>query len=294
VGARLRRRPQGARPLPGRARDDRRRLARAALTAPRFAANVSLLFGERPFLERPEAARRAGFQAVEFWWPHGERLDDVAAAVRDAGVEVALLNFDGGDIPAGERGYLNDPARVARFHEHVPEAIDLARAVGCRQLHALVGQELPGVELAEQLERARAALKRTARAVAPHGLRVLVEALSTYDSGPVLISRTAQASAFVRSVGEPNVALQYDVFHMQRMEGNIGATLERHIGEIAHVQVADAPGRGEPGTGEIRFEYVFERLAQLGYDGWVAAEYVPTTPTTEESLGWMRALQSAG
>jgi hydroxypyruvate isomerase len=254
---------------------------------PRFAANVSILFMERPFLERFEAAARAGFGGVEFWWPAGERLEDVIAAVHDANLEVVLFNFDAGDLAAGDRGLLNDPDREGRFFDHIPQAIELARAVGCRQLNALVGLELTGVDREEQLKRAQYNMRRTARAVAPHGIRVLIEAINTYDNGPYLLYRTDQASAFLHAVGEPNVALQYDVFHMQRMEGNLTANLRRYIDEIAHVQIADAPGRGEPGTGEIRFEYVFEILDELGYAGHVGLEYKPTTETTEMSLRWV-------
>ena len=254
---------------------------------PRFAANVSILFAERPFLERFEAASRAGFDAVEFWWPAGEDLDALVGAARDAALDVVLINFDGGDLAAGDRGLLNDPDREHRFHANVPVALDLARALGCRQLNALVGLERPDEPRAAQLSRARDNVRRAARAAAPHGIRVLIEAINIWDNGPYLLHSTAQAAAFVREVGESNVALQYDVFHMQRMEGDLTATLRRHIADIAHVQIADVPGRAEPGTGEIRFEYLFEVLDELGYQGHVGAEYVPTG-RTEDSLTWLR------
>jgi hydroxypyruvate isomerase len=254
---------------------------------PRFAANVSILFAEHPFLDRFDAAARAGFDAVEFWWPAGEDLDAVVAAVRDAGLAVVLINFDGGDLAAGDRGLLNDPVRAPRFRDNVPVALDLARAVGCTQLNALAGLEHPETPRDEQLARARSNFAYAARAAAPYGMRVLLEAINTHDNGPYLVHRTADAHAFLQAVGEPNVALQYDVFHMQRMEGDLTATLRAYAGEIAHVQIADSPGRGEPGTGEIRFEHLFTVLDTLGYTGHVGLEYVPTTATTEESLGWL-------
>ena len=248
-----------------------------------FAANVSILFTERPFLERFEAARRAGFEAVEFWWP-SEPPEAVRKPPRACAV--ALINFDGGDVAAGDRGLINDPAREARFHANVPVALELARAVGCEQLNALVGLALPGVPRAEQLERAAANVRLAARAVAPR--RVLIEAINTLDHGPYLLSSTADAAAFVRAVGEPNVALQYDVFHMARMGEDIEVALREHIGLIAHVQLADHPGRGEPGSGELDFPALFALLDELGYDGYVSAEYVPTR-TTEETLGWLQS-----
>lgn len=257
---------------------------------PRFAANVSTMFTERRFLDRFDAAAAAGFNAVEFWWPAEQTIDDVVSAVRDADLEVVLFNFDGGDLAAGDRGLLNDPDREERFHDNVPQAVELALAVGCQQLNALVGLEQPEVDRAEQLERARNNVRHAARQVAPHGIRVLIEAINTYDNGPYLLHRTDQASSFLHAVAEPNLGLQYDVFHMQRMEGNLAATLRRYIDEIAHVQIADAPGRGEPGTGEIRFEYIFETLDDLGYTGHVGLEYIPTTETTEASLGWRDGL----
>ena len=255
--------------------------------APRFAANVSILFSERPFVERFGAAARAGFGAVEFWWPGGEDLGAVAAAVRDAGVEVVLMNFDGGDLAAGDRGLVNDADREARFRDNVPVALAFASEVGCRRLNALVGLEHDREPRQAQLARAAGHVRWAAREAARQGARVLVEAINTIDNGPYLLSRTRDAAAFVRAVGEPNVGLQYDVFHMQRMEGDLSATIRDHIDLIAHVQVADVPGRGEPGTGEIRFEHLYGVLDELGYDGWVGAEYRPTTARTEDSLGWL-------
>jgi hydroxypyruvate isomerase len=261
---------------------------------PRYCANISLLFAEAPLLERPALAARAGFSAIEMWWPPADALDAVADAVRDAGVEVVLLNFDAGDMAAGDRGLAGDPARIDAFRANVPVALELAGRLGCTRLNALVGLRVPSLPLDEQLEVARENVARAADAAAEQGASVLIEAVNTFENGPYLLSRTEQALAFVDAVGRPNVALQYDAYHMQRMEGNLTATLRAHIGRIGHVQIADSPGRGEPGTGEIRFEYVLGELDRLGYEGWVGLEYRPSTGSTEQSLVWLpRELRSA-
>ncbi|MEW6636202.1 MAG: TIM barrel protein [Actinomycetota bacterium] len=253
----------------------------------RFCANVSILFREAPFLERFGRAAEAGFSAVEFWWPADEDLGEVEAAVRDAGLEVALFNFDAGDMPGGDRGLLSDPDRVGRFRENVPVALELARRLGCRRLNALVGHRLEVMDLEDQLELARESVAWAAERAAEQNAEVMIEAVNTFENGPYLLYTTGDAAKFVESVGRENVKLQYDVYHMQRMEGNLVATLREHIGRIGHVQVADSPGRGEPGTGEIHYPYVFGELEKLGYGGYVGLEYNPTTPTTGESLAWI-------
>ncbi|MFL5991562.1 MAG: hydroxypyruvate isomerase family protein [Rubrobacteraceae bacterium] len=253
----------------------------------RFCANVSILFKEAPFLERFGSAKRAGFSAVEFWWPSGENLGEVEAAIGAAGLSVALFNFDAGDMPAGDRGLLSDPERQERFRENVPVALELARRLGCGKLNALVGQEISGMSREEQLELARENVAWAAGRAAEYGVEVLVEAVNTFENGPYLLYTTRDAAAFVRSVGAANVGLQYDFYHMQRMEGNLSVNVREHIGEIGHVQVADSPARGEPGTGEIHYPYVLGVLEELGYDGYVGLEYNPTTERTEDSFAWI-------
>jgi hydroxypyruvate isomerase len=256
----------------------------------KFCANVSILFKEAPFLERFGRAAEAGFSAVEFWWPSGEDLAEVEAAVRDAGLGVALFNFDAGDMPAGDRGLLSDPDRHERFRENVPVALDLARKLGCKKLNALVGHELGGTEREEQLRLARENVAFAAEKAAGQGAEVLVEAVNTFENGPYLVSTTRDAAEFVEGVGHGNVKVQYDVYHMQRMEGNLVANLREYLGRrglVGHVQVADSPGRGEPGTGEIRYPFVLAELEKLGYDGYVGLEYNPSGGDTEGSLWWL-------
>jgi hydroxypyruvate isomerase len=169
----------------------------------------------------------------------------------------------------------------------VPEALELARRLGCSKLNALVGQELPGMGREEQLALARENVAWAAGRAAEYGVEVLVEAVNTFENGPYLLYTTRDAANFLRSVGAANVKIQYDFYHMQRMEGNLAVNVREHIGDIGHVQVADSPARGEPGTGEIRYPYLFGVLEELGYDGYVGLEYNPTTERTEDSFAWI-------
>jgi hydroxypyruvate isomerase len=253
----------------------------------KFCANVSILFKDAPFLERFERAAAAGFSAVEFWWPAGEDLADVEAAIRDAGVAVALFNFDAGDMPAGDRGLLSDQARAPRFRENVPVALELAQRIGCPRINALVGLERSPGERDAQLKLAAENVAWAADQAAPLAIDITIEAVNTFENGPYLVPTTRAAAAFIDRVERPNVRLQYDAYHMQRMEGNLVATITEHADRIAHIQIADSPGRGEPGTGEINYPFVLDAIDALGYEGWIGLEYNPTTATTEDSLGWM-------
>jgi len=253
----------------------------------KFCANVSILFKDAPFLERFERAAAAGFPAVEFWWPAGEALDEVESAIKDAGLQVALFNFDAGDMPAGDRGLLSDPERQRRFRENVPVALELAQRIGCERMNALVGIARSAGERAAQLDLAAENVRWAADQAAPHGIDITIEAVNTFENGPYLVPNTRAVAAFIDTVGRPNVRIQWDAYHMQRMEGNLVATFTEFLPRIGHVQIADAPGRGEPGTGEINFPFVLDAIDALGYEGWIGLEYNPTTATTEESLAWM-------
>ncbi|MCD6726756.1 MAG: TIM barrel protein [Solirubrobacteraceae bacterium] len=253
----------------------------------RFCANISILFAEAPLLERFGLARNAGFDTVELWWPSGHDVDDVAAAVRAADVDVALLNFDAGDMPGGDRGLISDPARQEAFRANVPIALDLAATIGATKLNALAGHRIDSMAFDEQLSIARENVRFAADRAADIGVEVLIEAVNTIENGPYLIPTTRAASEFVAGVERANVRLQYDAYHMQRMEGDLTATIERHIGEIAHIQIADSPGRGQPGTGEINFDYLLAQIEALGYAGYVGLEYKPPGGDTEASIAWI-------
>jgi hydroxypyruvate isomerase len=169
----------------------------------------------------------------------------------------------------------------------VPAALNLANSLGCERLNALVGHEVPGMAREEQLALARENILFAATEAGAAGIEVMVEAVNTFENGPYLLYTTEQAVGFVRDVGRKNVRIQHDFYHMQRMEGNLVANLREHVGLIGHVQIADSPGRGEPGTGEIHYPFVLGELERLGYEGYVGLEYNPTTDTTGESLGWL-------
>src|SRR5947209_10612701 len=175
-------------------------------------------------MERFGKAAEAGFKAVEFWWPTGQNLQEVIAAVKDAGLTVDLFNFDAGNMPTGDRGLLSDPVRQAQFRENVPVALDLATQLGTRKLNALVGRQLPDLTRDEQLELARKNVAWAADQARQQSIEILIEAVNTFENGPYLLSRTEQVARFIESVGRENVKLQYDVYHMQRMEGNLITT----------------------------------------------------------------------
>ena len=253
----------------------------------RFHPNISILYPDLSFHEGVLRAAAAGFHACEFWWPLGESVDAVAASIGQADIEVELFNFYAGDLAGGDRGFLGDPERQHLFRENVPVALDLAARVGARKLNALLGHRLVSLSLEEQLDLARENVTWAADRASSIGATILIEAVNTFENGPYLLPTTSAVAAFIRRVGRSNVRIQYDVYHMQRMEGNIASTLETYMPEIGHIQIADAPDRGQPGTGEINFRFVFGEIARLGYRGSIGLEYRPRDATLEESMRWL-------
>jgi len=253
---------------------------------PRFAANLTLLFSELPFLERFGAAARAGFGAVEFVSPYEHPPEEVARAARDARVEVAMFNLPAGDWGRGDRGMACDPGRDAELREGVLRALDYAGALGCARLHCMAGIRPAGVDEAALRDAYLASLRFAGSALAARGLTLLVEGINTRDMPGYYLSTSRQAFELMDAAGVPNLYYQYDVYHMQIMEGDLAATLERRIGRIGHVQIADPPGRHEPGTGEVNFGFLLRHLDRIGYRGWVGCEYRPRAGT-EAGLSWM-------
>lgn len=258
----------------------------------RFSANISLLFAEHPFEQRFERAAAAGFEAVELWWPGDEQAARLPELLAAAGLRLAALNFDAGDMPAGDRGLLADPAREEQFRRNVPVALEIAAATGCPRLNALVGLRAGAESREEQLQRALENVRFAAELAAPQGAAILIEAVNTLENGPYLLASTAEAVTFVEAVGRDNVELLYDAYHMQRMEGNLFETIERHLEAIGHIQIADVPGRHQPGTGEIDFGFLLPAIEGLGYDGWVGLEYRPADGNTAASLAWLEPLRA--
>lgn len=253
---------------------------------PRFAVNCSMHFADVPLLERFARARAAGFTAVECWWPSGVELDDFATAIETAGVRLVLLNLDAGNMPAGDRGYLTDPHAEEQIRANLDTAIALATRLGQPLLHALAGNLRPDEPRADQLARIYERLRWIASRAAAAGLTVLIEAMNPADSPRYPFQYTADIVAALDAVGAPNLHYQYDVYHLQRTEGNLVQTLRANINRIAHIQIADVPERNQPGTGEINYRRVLGTLDELGYDGYVALEYRPRG-TSEESFAWL-------
>jgi hydroxypyruvate isomerase len=253
----------------------------------KFSANLSILFTDVPFLERFSRALKAGFRAVEFWWPSDVVAESLVEAARESGTQVVIFNLDMGDPARGDRGLLSNPQFQDRFWKNAIEALELAARLKCPRLHAPVGLRVPSLDRAEQLDFARKNLAWVADLARERGIEILVEALNVFDNGPCLITTTQEATALIDAVNRDNVRLQYDVYHAHLMEGNLVETLRRLRGRIGHIQIADSPGRGEPGTGEIDFCTVFTTIDEVGYSGHIGLEYRPTTGTTEWSFGWL-------
>ena len=254
---------------------------------PRFAANLSLLFTERPFLERFAAARAAGFAAVEFHFPYGHDRAALAEVVLTSGLEVVLFNLPAGDWAAGERGIACHPRRIAEFHDGVGQAIEYARLLGCGRLNCLAGIAPGDITHARALETLVENLRFAATATGHAGIELVMEPLNTRDTPGFLVADTRTALALVEAVGHDNLRLQYDIYHAQVMEGDLARTLEQHLPLIAHFQLADNPGRHEPGTGEINFPFLLRHIDRLGYSGWVGCEYGPSG-RSEDSFGWLQ------
>jgi hydroxypyruvate isomerase len=253
---------------------------------PKFAANLTMLFNEAPFLERFELAAKAGFKAVEFLFPYAYDAKDLRARLDANGLQLVLHNLPAGDWDAGERGIACHPDRVAEFRSGVGRAIEYAKALGVGQLNCLAGKAPAGVDDATLRRTFVDNLRFAAAALKKEGLKLLVEPINTYDIPGFYLNRTAQAAAILDEVGADNAYIQYDLYHAQRMEGELAATFDKYQARIAHVQLADNPGRHEPGTGEINYGFLFAHLDKKGYAGWIGCEYKPAT-TTVAGLGWI-------
>lgn len=255
----------------------------------RFDVNLSILFTELPLLDRPAAAAEAGFDAVEFWWPFDTATPSAAEvgrfvdAITGAGVQLAGLNFAAGDMPGGERGLL--PTRSDEFRANIPVAIDIAGRLGCRALNALYGNRIDGTDPSEQDAVAEENLAHAAEAARAIDAVVLVEPISGAPRYP--LRTAADALAVIDRVGADNLRLLADLYHLTVNGDDLDAVIAEHTGRIGHVQIADAPGRHEPGTGSLDLHAHLEKLAANGYDGYVGLEYTPSGASAD-SFGWLR------
>jgi hydroxypyruvate isomerase len=260
----------------------------------RYEVNCSILFTELPVPQRPTAVKRAGFDAVEFWWPFPDAVpgdadvDAFVRAVEDAGVSLVGLNFAAGDMPGGDRGLVSWPARAAEFRDNVDVVVGIGERLGCRAFNALYGNRVDGASAQEQDEVAAENLAFAARAAARIGGTVLVEPVSGAERYPLLTAADA-LSAIDRvrdSSGVDNLGLLADLYHLAVNGDDVDKVLAEHGERIAHVQIADHPGRREPGTGTLPLDRQLADLAAAGYDGWVGLEYRPSAASAD-SFGWL-------
>jgi hydroxypyruvate isomerase len=251
----------------------------------KLAANLTMLFTEVPFMKRFEQAALHGFRGVEFLFPYAFHMAEIGDQLNLYQLDLVLHNLPAGDWAAGERGIACHPKRVGEFKEGVDEAIQYAKALGVKQLNCLSGiapLDLPREQalatLVENLRFAADTLKK-------ENIRLLIEPINRFDIPGFLLTGTHQALDLIAQTGSDNIFVQYDIYHMQRMEGELAQTLQANLARIKHVQLADNPGRFEPGTGEINYRFLFAWLDEIGYDGWIGCEYKPRTNTVD-GLKW--------
>ena len=256
---------------------------------PRFAANLTMLFNEVPFLDRFEKAAANGFDAVEFLFPYPYTAQELKERLDRHNLNLVLHNLPAGDWDAGDRGVACDPNRVDEFRAGVAKAVGYATVLGTPQINCLAGKAPAGASSEQLRETFVANLRFAAAELKQAGIKLLIEPINHFDIPGFYLNTTAQAISIMDQVGSDNLFLQYDIYHAQRMEGELATTMQKHLNRIAHIQLADNPGRNEPGTGEINYRFLFQHLDKLGYSGWIGCEYKPAT-TTEAGLGWRSAL----
>lgn len=253
----------------------------------KFCANLGWLFTEHEFLDRFAAAARAGFKGVEFASPYEFPAKELAWLLDDNGLEMVLFNLPFGDFARGERGLACLPHRKHEFRDGVRHALEYADALNCKRINALAGIAPEGVTVSALWDTLAGNLAYAAEALAKENITLVVEPINSFDMPGFLLNTSGDGLRALAAGGHPNIKLQYDIYHMQRMEGELANSLRRLMPVIGHMQLADNPGRHEPGTGEINYGFVLKLIEQLGYQGWIGCEYMPST-TTEESLGWLK------
>ncbi len=256
---------------------------------PQFAANLTMLFNEHDFLDRFEAAAKAGFKAVEFLFPYAYPVADLQQRLKAHGLKLVLHNLPAGNWDAGDRGLACDPARVDEFRAGVARGIEYGTALGVPHLNCLAGKAPAGVDAALLRSTFVANLRYAAVEFKKAKLNLLIEPINRFDIPGFYLNTTAQAISILDEVGADNAYVQYDIYHAQRMEGELANTMNAQLARIGHIQLADNPGRNEPGTGEINYAFLFKHLDRIGYTGWIGCEYKPAA-RTEGGLGWIQAL----
>ena len=252
---------------------------------PKLSANLTMLFTEVPFLKRFAAAREAGFTTVEYLFPYSEAPGTLAGLLNEHGLTQDLFNLPAGDWAAGDRGIACDPSWTAEFRAGVIKAVEYAKALGCKKLNCLAGYAPKGVAQDILWTTLVENVGYAADVLAGEGLTLVVEFINQKDMPGFFLHSSAQTVRLIEAVGRDNLFMQYDVYHAQREEGELAATLRAHISRIGHIQIADNPGRHQPGTGEINYNFLLAEFDRLGYQGFVGLEYVPD-PDTRSSLAW--------
>jgi hydroxypyruvate isomerase len=252
---------------------------------PKFAANLSFMFTELPFLDRFEAAAKAGFTGVEYLFPYEWPAEELKARLEANGLQQVLFNLPPGDWAKGERGLAGLPGREADFSAALDQALTYARALSCPRVHAMAGLRHQGAVRATYV----ANLKIAARRAADAGVEILIEPINQRDIPGFLLSTTAEARAVIHEVGAPNLGLQFDIYHRAVQEGDVATALCEFAPLIRHMQIASPPDRGEPDDGELNYRFLFRSIDALGFDGWLGCEYRPRRGTLA-GLGWMHAL----
>ncbi|HYZ31351.1 MAG TPA: 2-oxo-tetronate isomerase [Crenalkalicoccus sp.] len=258
---------------------------------PRFAANLSMMFTEVPFLDRFARARAAGFTAVEFLFPYEYPAAEIAARLRDNGLQLVLFNAPPGDWAAGERGMAALPGREQAFAEGLSRALDYAAALNCPRIHLMAGLAPAGVPRDTLLATYAANLSRATERCAAARVLPVIEPINHRDIPGYILNTTTEAAAIIQAIGPGRLGLQFDLYHCQVTEGDLTPRIERLLPIAAHMQVADTPGRHEPGTGEVNWPFIFGRIDALGYQGWIGCEYRPAG-ITEDGLGWFAPWRS--
>ena len=253
---------------------------------PKFAANLTMLFTEVPFMERFAQARNAGFSVVEYLFPYGFAAKELKTQLAQNRLTQVLFNLPAGKWEEGERGIAANPERVDEFRAGVSKAVDYARELGVGNLNCLAGKRVSGYDEAAHWSTLVGNVKYAATLLQEKGLQLMVEPINHFDIPGFFLNRTEQALKLIDAVGMPNVFMQYDIYHAQREEGDLAATLRKHIDKIGHIQIADNPGRHQPGTGEINYPFIFKEIDASGYQGYIGLEYVPI-PDSKSSLAWI-------
>ena len=261
---------------------------------PRFAANLSLLYNDLPFLDRFGAAASDGFRGVECLFPYAWPAAEIAHRLRENGLQQVLFNAPPGDWEAGERGMACHPGREDEFQQGMAQALEYARALQCPRIHVVAGIVPPGADAAQVHATYIGNMRQAAAQAASHGIQLLLEPINARDMPGFFVQRQAQAHALVSEINAPNVRVQMDLYHCQIAEGDVATKIRQYVptGRVAHIQIAGVPERHEPDVGEVNYPYLFDLLDRLGYDGWVGCEYRPARGAaphaTRDGLGWLQ------